>query len=131
MDQTFLVKAGKALVQTLTSAGFPPRAAVWVYKPELDMWKLWIVPHPSLTDKREFYRRIATSISENPTEMADLDAGDVEMVSADHPAIEGLSKMFRVVGAIHVRISDNVLNGFYLPDGIVLHLNLEPEPAHD
>ncbi len=64
MDQTSLVKSGHALIDALSEAGIAPRAAIWVYNSDADIWRLWIVPSNTITDQREFYRRIAEVIAQ-------------------------------------------------------------------
>ncbi len=44
MDQTLLVKAGCRILDSLSSKGALPRAALWVRATDTDIWKLWILP---------------------------------------------------------------------------------------
>jgi hypothetical protein len=122
MDKNILVTAGTTLINALDQEGVNPRAAVWVYNSETDSWRLWIVPSKSATDKRQFYRLVSEAITKHKDSMQGLDASDTEFVRDTHPAIQALSRMFRVEGASSVSISNNMLNGFYVPDGIVLRM---------
>jgi hypothetical protein len=119
-----LVKGGHELVRALDAAGVAPLAAMWVQASEMDTWKLWIVPHPSIKDKREFYRRIAEIVTKHRVELAGIDASDTEMVSASHPAMAAMARIVHMpalgVGEFH----NNLLDGYYLPNGIVLRMNL-------
>lgn len=124
MDQTSLVKTGHALVDALSRAGIEPRAAVWVYNADTDIWRLWIVPPASIADKREFYRRVSEVISQNRDQLGLLDPSDIEFTKATHPAMSALARFARVEGKSDVRIKDNMLNGFFLSDGIILKLAL-------
>ncbi len=124
MDQSSLVKTGHALIDALSRAGIEPRAAVWVYNADTDIWRLWIVPPPSIADQREFYRRVSEVISQNRDQMGLLDPSDIEFTKAAHPAMAALARFARVEGKSDVRIKDNMLNGFFLPDGIILKLAL-------
>jgi hypothetical protein len=126
VDQAILVGAGQKLIGLMDDKGIGPRAAVWVYNPDTDNWRLWIVPPAEIHDQREFYRRTAEIVAFNGDELAGLDTGDVEMVREDHPAIVALKGMFRSVGGA-IQLSNNTLNGFYLPDGIILRMNLQCE----
>jgi hypothetical protein len=125
MDQSALVTSAHALIKELDAAGLPPQIAMWVHSPDTDTWKLWIVPPSSVTDKQEFYRRVAKIITGHQTEMGSLSAADVEMMSITHPAMAGLSQMMRVEGLASVSFSGNKFNGFYLPNGIVLRSVVE------
>src|SRR5256885_17127606 len=120
MDQEILVKGGHALVKAMDAAGIAPRVAMWVHNTDTDSWKLWIVPPRTMTDKREFYRRIAELISKNQAELAGIDVSETEMVAESHPAMQGIGRFIRAPGLTTVHFTGNRFNGFYLPDGIIL-----------
>jgi hypothetical protein len=124
MDQNILVTSGHALVRALDKAGIPPRAALWVHNTETDTWKLWLVPPHGMTDKRDFYRRLAEIITKNRSELGGIDASDTEMVLDSHPAMKGLKNFIRAPGLGSIHFSGNRFNGFYLPDGIILRVDL-------
>ena len=69
MDQKLLVgpeiEGAKRLVGLMDKAGLNPRAALWVYNEDTEIWRLWIVPAPEIKEKLEFYRRLAVIVSEN------------------------------------------------------------------
>jgi hypothetical protein len=116
------VTAGTNLLKVLDKEGVTPRAAMWVHNRETDTWRLWVVPAKSDTDKRQFYRRIAEAMSKHRAQVEGLDISDTEYVLDTHPAIKALSRMFRVEGTSSIHVSENMLNGFYLPDGIILRM---------
>lgn len=124
MDQNTLVSSGHALVSALDSFGLPPRLAMWVHNTDTDTWKLWIVPHASIKDKHEFYRRVSQIISKNRPAFGGIDASDTEMVTASHPGVKGLARIMKAPGLSTVAFSGNRFNGFYLPDGIILRVDL-------
>lgn len=124
MDQSELVKAGHIIVKALDDAGMPPSAALWVHQNEAGPWKLWIVPHASLKDKREFYRRLSDIVRRDRDELGGVDAADAEMVGASHPAIQALKSVVKMSGLGAAHFSNNRFNGFYLPDGIIMRMNV-------
>lgn len=124
MDTDALVKEGKRLVTLLDEAGFPPRGAMLVNNTETDTWRLWIVPHQDLLDKAQFYRQVSSLIIDHQDEFSLLDAGDVDLRSADHPATQGLARFIRLDGLGDVHMGGNAFNGFYLPNGILLRMAL-------
>ena len=124
MDQNLLMSSGHTLLDLLEKKGVKARAAMWVHNTDIDSWKLWIVPDKALTDKREFYRKVAEAISENKNAVPGIDASDTEMVSDAHPAIAALAKLFRVSDKASIYLSNNRLNNFYLTDGILLLMAL-------
>ncbi len=124
MDQTFLVTKGRRLIELLDSTEAKPQAALWVHYPDHDLWKLWIVPDSSIQNKREFYRIVAETIAGNDS-LSGLDASSTEFIPSDHPAIRGMQKVLRVSGISDVHFTGNMLNGYYLPDSIVLRMDVK------
>jgi hypothetical protein len=126
MDQKLLVgpdiDASKRLVSLMDNEGLAPRAALWVYNEDTESWRLWIVPSSNVGEKVEFYRRLAVIVAENRDVLGGLDTSSTEFVKDSHPAIAGLRGVIRVAGLSEVRFSNNMLNGFYLPDAIILRM---------
>ena len=120
MDQTVLVSSGHALLRALDDARLSPRLAMWVHSSDTDTWKLWIVPPEGINDKREFYRRAAEIIAKHRTDLGDLSASDIEMVSDKHPGVRGITRFLYAPGLTSARFSGNTSNGFYLPSGVIL-----------
>jgi hypothetical protein len=125
MDQAVLVSGGQALVKALDADGIPPRLAMWVHSTDTDIWKLWIVPPADMTDKFEFYRRLAQLIAKHRTELGSLSASDVEFATDKHPAVVGVSRFLYAPGLTSAHFSGNRFNGYYLPDGIILRSAFE------
>lgn len=128
MDQDVLVgpniAGAQKLTQLLDNAGTPPRAVLWVLKSDTSLWRLWIVPAKEIKDKLEFYRRIVDVISDHRDELAGVEASDTEFVTDKHPAISGLQRIIRVEGTSDMHFSNNTLNGFFLPEAIVIRMAL-------
>ena len=126
MDQNTLVSSGHALITALDAAKLAPRLAMWVHGTDTDTWKLWLVPPKGVTDKQDFYRRVAQTISQHRAEVGGIDVSDAEMISDAHPAVRGLASFIRAPGLGNISFSGNSFNGFYLPDGIILRVDLQP-----
>lgn len=124
MDPNLLVSQGQALTRHLDETKVKPRAVMWVHLEDAPTWRLWIVPDPAVTDKREFYRIVAETISQNSDELQGLDVSVTEFVDAKHPAMRGMKSFIRVTGISDARFSGNRFNGFYLPDGIIIRAEL-------
>jgi hypothetical protein len=108
----------------MDAAHFEPKAAMWIHEDGRDTWRLWIVPPPDVTDLRDFYHRLVSITVPHQDDLSGLDAADVEMVPADHPAIQGLNGFARLSGLGARSMRSNMLNGFYLPDGIILRMDV-------
>lgn len=124
MDKDILVREGQNLIRYLDQSKVKPRGVMWVHSSDLDTWRLWIVPSTELTDKSEFYRLVSEAISQHRDEMPGLDIGDIELKKPDHPAIVGLKGFLRMDGLGSAYFSNNRLNGYFLPDGVVLRMAL-------
>lgn len=124
MDPKVLVNEGVYLVQFLDDCGHSPRAAVWVNFDEGGAWKLWIVPDKSMeNNKYEFYRILSEQLTCHPENFRCLDIAYVEMKKSAHPAITGLQKIVRLEGINQVEIGQILLDGFFLPNGVILRMN--------
>lgn len=124
MDQTALVEETQRLVSLLDEAKTPPRVAILVYDNERGSWRLWLVPCGKSVDKHEFYRQISSIIVKNKSKFSALDVGNIDLRAADYPPIKGLNSFARVEGFGAVQMSNNMLNGFFLPDCIIIRLAL-------
>ena len=124
MDTAVLVSQAQALALRLDQTKIKPRAVMWVHQPDTGTWRLWITPDPSVSDKREFYRVVAETISRHPQELAGLDVGTTEYISAEHPAIKGMGRFINMPGIGSAQFTGNRFNGFFLPDGIVIRMDL-------
>lgn len=124
MDQSTLVATGHALLEKLDALGIAPRAAVWVHATDTDQWRFWIVPAKQMTDKHAFYRHIAEIITSNLAIFPSLNTADIEMKRAEDRAIKALATMFKVRGRSSVELRNNMLNGVYIPDGVILRMDL-------
>lgn len=56
--------------------------------------------------------------------MSGLDLGTTEHVSADHLAMVGLGRFLKMPGIGSAHFSGNRFNDFYLPDSIVIRMDL-------
>jgi len=121
VDKEFLVSNGQRLVELLDGNDLKPRSAVWVHTGDTDAWRLWIEPWQAV-DRAEFYRKLAAIISNNRERLPGFDIGSVEMKTAENPIVKGLHNMLRLDGVGNVHLSNNRLNGVFLPDGIVLRM---------
>ena len=124
MDPEVLVKSGQALVKAMDAAGFAPRAALWIFNPEAEDWKLWLVPPKGTVDKRDFYRRVAEIITANREDLPGIEVSDTEMIPDNHPAMVRFKVLVRAEGLTSAFFERVVMNGYLLPKCIVLRVAL-------
>ncbi|MCR9140486.1 MAG: hypothetical protein NXI27_31340 [Alphaproteobacteria bacterium] len=120
MDQEILVSEAQRLTQALDDTKIEPRAVLIAVSSETGNWKVWIVPKDDSINKQEFYRIVAEQIS--AMELKNIDVGSVELRSSTNAAIVGMSHLVRMdeIGSAHV--SNNIINGILMPDGIVIRM---------
>lgn len=123
MDKDILVTSGHSLIIRLDETPAKPRAAMWVHNPDSDIWRLWIVTQKGIKEP-EFYRIVADAITKNREILPSLDISSVELIEESHPAIVGLRGFMRMDGLGSAFVSNNTMNGFFLPDGIILRMSL-------
>lgn len=124
MDKDLLVTAGQKLVTALDAGPVKPKVAMWVHNPDTDTWKLWIVPAAKNTDQNEFYRLVSEAISKHRDDLGGLDISSVTLVKDTHPAITGMKGFIHMPGLGSAFVSNNRVNGFFVPDGIILRMDL-------
>lgn len=129
MDQSLLVRNGHRLLDLLDRSGLPAEVAIWFHDTNIDVWRLWIVPRGPAPDKRDFYLKLSQIVGGADPETVGVDTADVQLMRADHPAIRALSRMFRVTGMSDVPISNNMLDGFFVPEGIILRMDFQAQPS--
>lgn len=120
MDQAALVRQGHALVDLMDAEHIAPAFVMWVYSEDAGIWRLWVVPPTSLQDIHAFYRRISKLLTDHKSAAFGLEASDVELVKGDHPAVASVSRALPIQGKSVVRLSNNWVDGFFIPDGILL-----------
>lgn len=124
MDQEILVSSGQALTKLLDETDIKPKAAMWIHYADTNTWRLWIVPQDDKIDKRAFYRMIAEVITKNRDALHGIDVSSTEMIPSDHPAMKGMKGFLHMPGIGSAHMAGNTMNGFFLPEGIAIRVNL-------
>lgn len=125
MDQSTLVAQGHELLELLDKANIAIKVALWFHNADVDSWKLWLVPVGNLANnKHEFYRRMSEVITPNKAALGGLDVSDTELIVDKHPVIMALAGAFRVSGQSSMSINQSMMNGFYIPEAIVIRYEI-------
>lgn len=128
MDQDRMVTAGRELVAALGDEGLPIDAAVWVFDADREAWKLWIAPCRDV-DIGAFYLDVARAIARDRRRFLGLDVADTEPVRRDHPVIRGMREFADATGEDTFRLTNNMLGGYYLTDGIAVALGASAQAS--
>ncbi len=125
MDQTILVSSAQKLIALLDDTPAKPRLAMWISFSDTNTQKLLIVPAKGMDDKREFYRIVAETISQHQQDMPELNVGMTEYASDKHPIAKGMDGFMAVTGIAAVHLGNNVFNGYFLPEGILIRSDFD------
>ena len=112
-----MIEAGASVVDSLAKRGFAVDAALWLYLPDLNRWRLYLaMPEVRAKGPKKAYQRVLRSLRDIPGMALD----DVSVVDSDDPFI----RMFR--GALRadrspngVRLSRGAINGQFVEDAYV------------
>ena len=119
-----MIAAGKRLLEVLDEEGINPAAALWLYYPEYERWKLLIAEYEvGSTGPMNLYRQIREVLEARRDELPDLQLFDVVLVKPDEPLLRLLRQAIgtdtRVSG---IRFKNNVVNGTVIEDTYVYRL---------
>lgn len=125
-------QAGRRLLQELDKRHFPIDAALWLYRPEEDDWRL-VIATPLVDEfgPSEGYRRLQRVVQKMSGTRLSL--SNVALVSPEDPLIVLLRSAISTGPGIHgVRFSRNSINGVFVEDAYIyrlLPLSKRKQPA--
>jgi len=115
-----LIDAGAKLVEKLDKRGLAPDAAFWLYSPEEQTWKLFLV-EVKLAKKgpRAAYAEIQ-KILESEREFGNLRLDDLVLEKPDARIVELIRKAMRTgSGITGIRFKNNVIDGTLIDDAYI------------
>jgi len=120
-----MIAIGRALVSKLDSRGLPPNAALWLYFPDKEQWKIVIAEAKVGSEGPKLvYRVIQEILDESKDEMSDISLNDVALAKPDSPIIVLLRAAIRTgPGISGIRFKNNVINGTLIEDAYIYRLN--------
>ena len=120
-----MIETGATLVRKLDERGLQPDAALWLYSPDLEQWKL-VIAEVKVGKKgpKEVYRQIQKILTESADEIAELSLDDVALAKPDAPIIALLRAAIRTgPGISGIRFKNNVINGTLIEDAYISRLS--------
>jgi len=120
-----MIDAGAALVRKLDERGIQPDAALWLYFPDLQTWKLVIAQVKVGSEgPKQLYRQIQELMGELPQQMHEISLDDVTLSKPDAPVISLLRTAIHTgPGVTGIRFKDNVIDGTVIEDAFIYRLN--------
>lgn len=120
-----MINTGAILVRKLDEQGLRPDAALWLYSPEVQQWKLVIAELKVGTlGPKEIYRKIQQIMEKSANEITGLSLDDVALARPDAPIIVLLRVAIRTgPGISGIRFTNNVINGTLIEDAYIYRLS--------
>ena len=124
MDHASLVKdkieEGRDLLRNLDADGHAPKAALWLYDPEQEDWKLVLSGE---SYEGENYKKSFFVIDANLRKIKShqIHLTDIQLLKLSDPLIQRLRRMTRVENST-VRLSKSNIDGIYIDDALIYRL---------
>jgi len=116
-----MIDAGALLTTKLDEMGVPITAALWMFVPDLNEWRLLFAsPEVSSKGPRGVYQKIQNAIDQLGTTATDVPLSVVAVVTPEADLIRMLSVAIRTgPGLSRIRFSKNVVNGHFIDDALI------------
>src|SRR5438046_112007 len=110
-----MLKAGASIVKSLKERRFVVDAAVWLYLPELNRWRL-VLATPGLRDgPRKAYKRLPQDLRNMDTQGVSLE--DVSLADSRDPLIQALNYALRTYRSPNgIRFSREMVQRKFIED---------------
>lgn len=112
------IEAGRLLVEALDAADFHVSAALWVFNEEGEEYRLMVAsPFVEKHGKHKAYTKIALVLVKSDLERR-LPLIRVQAVRRDEPIVAAVRRVARTGerGLAGMRLTNNLVDGFYIPD---------------
>ena len=116
-----MIDAGAELTAKLDEIGLSITAALWLFAPELNEWRLvFASPEVGTKGPRKVYEQIARAVNELGEKAAAVPLSIIAVVESDGD----LARMFKTAirtgpGLSRIRFSKNVINGHFIDDALI------------
>jgi hypothetical protein len=112
------IAAGHNVVAALDAAGFPAKAAFWLYDSDVDVWKLWIATPQAGEDLQKAFMKVGKILTAI-TDRSVLDLSRIKLVTPEDPTVRAIRSLINVKGLSDIRFKSNVVNGIYIADALI------------
>ncbi len=119
-----MIEAGKSLVELLDRERFPVTAAMWLFVPDSNQWRLLLAsPKIQSEGPKKAYEEVLRALSTLPKGPQSLSLKDITVVESDNPLVGLLRSAIRTGTAISgIRFSRNTINGHFIEDAYIYRL---------
>ena len=116
-----MVEAGAELTKKLDEMAVATTAALWLFEPEVNEWRL-VFASPEVTTRgpREVYEKIRQAIDQLKEKAAAAPLSAVALMDADADLVRLLRVALKTGGGLsRIRFSKNVINGHFIDDALI------------
>ena len=119
-----MIEAGTQLTAKLDEMGLPLVAALWLFSPEINEWRLvFATPEVSTAGPRTVYGKIHQARQALGEQDAALPLFGIDLLDANHELVRALRIAVRTGGGVsRIRFSKNVANGHYIEDALIYRI---------
>ena len=117
------MEAGKDLLNKLDGTKFKVKAALWLYMPEPEEWRLILAsPTVDVEGPKKAYEAVQSQL-QGLGQKDKLSLQDISLVSPRDKLIKALKSVIKTSKAIsHIRFTRNVINGLFIEDAYIYRL---------
>ena len=121
-----LANAGRKLIELLDDAQVPTRAALWLYRPESDDWKLVLgLPSVKRSGPRAAYRQIQRVFTSNQSELSPLRFDDIMVRDPSDRLLKLLGGAIQTGPSIsEIRFTNNRIGDTLIQDALIYRLQI-------
>jgi len=116
-----MIEAGAQLTGKLDEMGLPLVAALWLFSPEINEWRLvFATPEVSTAGPRTVYAKIRQARQALGQQNAAIPLFGIDLLDPNDELIRALRSAMQTGGGIsRLRFSKNVAKGHYIEDALI------------
>jgi len=116
-----MVEAGAELTRKLDEAGLHINAALWLFVPEINEWRLLFAsPEVSAQGSRKVYEQIRLALEQLGNKASAAPLSVIGLLDQNADLVKVLKNAIRTSPGIgRIRFSKNVLNGHFIEDALI------------
>jgi hypothetical protein len=116
-----MIEAGAELTRKLDESGVPIVAALWLFLPDANEWRLiFASPEVSAGGPRKMYEQIQKALQELGQKASVIPLSMIGLLDATAELVQLLRIAARTgPGVVRIRFSKNVINGHFIDDALI------------
>lgn len=119
-----MVLAGADLIAHLDKAGFSVFAALWLYVPESETWRLVMAsPEVRLDGPKKAYKKIQSVLARMPVDKPRIELNEITVLDSKDSFISSLKAGIQTVKGISgIRLIKTAINGLFIEDAYIYRM---------